>query len=128
MHPGAIFAANVGTYSESEATLTEPLLAQLVPGMLLTADRGFFSYALWRKAISTGADLLGWVRTDSAGPKPTHLQDLSDGSWLAHLGRKTDSCQLNQPVRAGSHRSSMRPNFHAAAASAQTIANRATTR
>ena len=38
--------------------------------MLVLADRGFFSYALWRKAIGTGADLLWRVRTDKAGPKP----------------------------------------------------------
>ena len=85
----AMFAAQVGTYGQSEATLTEPLLDALEPGMLLTADRGFFSYALWRKAIGTGADLLWRVRTDSAGPKPTHLEDLADGSWLAHLRRST---------------------------------------
>ena len=81
----AMFAAEVGTYAESEATLTEPLLDQLAPGMLLTADRGFFSYALWRKAIGTGADLLWRVRTDKAGPRPAHLEDLPDGSWLAQL-------------------------------------------
>jgi IS4 transposase len=86
----AMFAANVGTYAESEATLTEPLLDRLTPGMLLTADRGFFSYALWRKAIGTGTDLLWRVRTDKAGPKPAHLEDLPDGSWLAHL-RQTPS-------------------------------------
>ncbi len=85
----AMFAAQVGTYSESEATLTEPLLDRLAPGMLLTADRGFFSYALWRKAIGTGADLLWRVRTDRSGPKPTHVDDLPDGSWLAHLRRTT---------------------------------------
>lgn len=85
----AMFAAKVGTYGQSEATLTEPLLDALEPGMLLTADRGFFSYALWRRAIGTGADLLWRVRTDSVGPKPTHLQDLADGSWLAHLRRCT---------------------------------------
>ncbi len=45
----AIFAARVGAYSDSEATLAQELLpAALEPGMLLTADRGFFSYALWR--------------------------------------------------------------------------------
>ena len=38
--------------------------------MLVLADRGFFSYALWRKAIGTGADLLWRVRTDAAGAKP----------------------------------------------------------
>ena len=81
----AMFAAQVGTYSQSEATLTEPLLEALEPDMLLLADRGFFSYALWRKAIGTGADLLWRVRTDRAGPKPAHVEDLPDGSWLAHL-------------------------------------------
>ncbi|GAC1536098.1 MAG: IS4 family transposase [Marmoricola sp.] len=81
----AVFAAQIGTYSDSEAALTEPLLGRLEPGMLLLADRGFFSYALWRRAIATGADLLWRVRTDRSGPTPIHLQDLPDGSWLAHL-------------------------------------------
>ncbi len=95
----AIFAAEIGKYSQSEATLTEPLLDRLEPGMLLTADRGFFSYALWRKAISTGADLLWRVRTDKAGPKPTHLEDLPDGSWLAHLRRSTPaSARREEPM------------------------------
>jgi hypothetical protein len=85
----AVFAAEIGTYSQSEATLTASLLDRLEPGMLLLADRGFFSYALWRKAIGTGADLLWRVRTDKAGPKPTHVEDLPDGSWLAHLRRTT---------------------------------------
>jgi hypothetical protein len=85
----AVFAAQVGAYTQSEATLTGSLLDRLEPGMLVLADRGFFSYALWRKAIATGADLLWRVRTDKAGPKPTHLRDLDDGSWLAHLRRST---------------------------------------
>jgi hypothetical protein len=80
-----MFAAEVGTYSQSEATLTEPLLGRLKPGMLLTADRGFFSHALWRKAIATGADLLWRVRTDRGGPNAVHVKDLPDGSWLAQL-------------------------------------------
>jgi hypothetical protein len=92
----AMFAAKIGSYSQSEATLTEPLLDRLEPGMLLTADRGFFSYALWRKAIGTGADLLWRVRTDKVGPKPTHLQDLPDGSWLAHLRRTTPAAERAQ--------------------------------
>jgi hypothetical protein len=85
----AVFAAEIGRYSQSEATLTGPLLDRLESGMLLTADRGFFSYALWRTAIGTGADLLWRVRTDQAGPKPIHVEDLPDGSWLAHLRRST---------------------------------------
>ncbi len=84
----AMFAAQVGTYAQSEASLTEPLLARLEPGMLLTADRGFFSYALWRRAVGTGADLLWRVRTDRGGPTPIHLEDLPDGSWLGHLQQR----------------------------------------
>ena len=81
----AVFAAQIGKYSQSEATLTVGLLERLEPGMLLTADRGFFSYALWRRAIGTGADLLWRIRTDKCGPKASHVEDLPDGSWLAHL-------------------------------------------
>jgi len=86
----AIFAAQVGSYGESEAVLAERLLPALGPGMLVTADRGFFSYALWCRTIGTGADLLWRVRTDAAGPKPVHVRDLPDGSWLAHLRRAKD--------------------------------------
>src|SRR5665647_3412819 len=66
-----------GSYQDVLAQLTDglswasrSLLDQVAPGMLLLADRGFFSYALWRQAIGTGADLLWRVRTDKAGPKP----------------------------------------------------------
>lgn len=86
----AIFAAEVGPYSKGEATLTEPLLARFAPGMVVLADRGFFSYALWRKASATGADLLWRIRTDKSAPKPTPVEELPDGSWLAHL-RQTHS-------------------------------------
>jgi hypothetical protein len=92
----AIFAAQVGPYTQSEATLTGALLDRLEPGMLVLADRGFFSYALWRKAIGTGADLLWRARTDKAGPKPQHLRDLEDGSWLAHLRRATPAAARRQ--------------------------------
>jgi len=92
----AVFAAEIGKYSQSEATLTEPLLDRLEPGMLLTADRGFFSYALWRRAIGTGADLLWRVRTDKSAPKPTHVEDLPDGSWLAQLRGLTPAAERRQ--------------------------------
>ena len=58
----AIFAASVGTYKQSEAELSESLLTHLDQSMLLIADRGFFSYALWRKVSQSGADLLWRAR------------------------------------------------------------------
>jgi len=92
----AIFAAKVGAYAESEGALSAELLPQaLEPGMLLTADRGFFSYALWRTAAATGADLLWRIRTDKAGPKPEHVEDLPDGTWLGHLRRSTPAAERN---------------------------------
>lgn len=96
----AVFAAEVGTYTESEAVLADRLVDRLGPGMLLTADRGFFSYALWRKATGTGADLLWRSRTDKRAPKPVHVQDLPDGSWLAGL-RQTHSqaARAAEPMR-----------------------------
>jgi hypothetical protein len=96
----AVFAAKVGTYSQSEAALAEQLVDRLKPGMLLTADRGFFSYALWRTASATGADLLWRIRTDQSAPKPSHVEDLPDGSWLADL-RQTHSAAARQaePMR-----------------------------
>jgi hypothetical protein len=95
----AVFAAEIGKYTQSEAALTEPLLSALEPGMLLLADRGFFSFALWRKAIETGADLLWRIRTDAYGPKPAHVRDLDDGSWLAHLQKSTDHTSEPMLVR-----------------------------
>ncbi|MGH3971124.1 MAG: IS4 family transposase, partial [Mycobacterium sp.] len=86
----AIFAATIGAYRDAESTLTGDLLAALTPGMLLLADRGFFSYALWRNVSSTGADLLWRVSTGRNGPAPAHVEDLPDGSWLAHLSASKD--------------------------------------
>src|SRR5674476_155075 len=78
----AIFDAVVGAYTSSEVALADELIDHLEPGMLLLADRGFYSYALWRKAISTGADLLWRAKT---GLRPEHLQTLQDDSWLAQI-------------------------------------------
>jgi hypothetical protein len=94
----AIFAARIGAYRDSESKLAERILPELAVGMLLLADRGFFSYALWRKASGTGADLLWRVRADPTGPQPQHLQDLPDGSWLAHLRGSTD--RTSEPMLA----------------------------
>lgn len=84
----AIFDAVVGAYTSSEPALAAQLLDRLQPGMLLLADRGFTSYALWQRAASTGADLLWRAKTSL---RPEHLQTLADDSWLAQIRLSTDN-------------------------------------
>lgn len=95
----AMFAAAIGGYRDGEAGLAEELLDALSGDMLLLADRGFFSYDLWRKASATGADLLWRVRGGGRGaPGPLHVRDLDDGSWLAHLRGSND--HTSEPMLA----------------------------
>jgi Insertion element 4 transposase N-terminal/Transposase DDE domain len=84
----AIFDVEVGPYTTSEVALAEDLIGRLQPGMLVLADRGFYSYALWGKAKATGAELLWRVKT---GLRPKPLGTLEDGSWLAQVRHSTDS-------------------------------------
>jgi Insertion element 4 transposase N-terminal/Transposase DDE domain len=65
-----------------ERALAGELLSQLRRGMLLLADRGFYSYQLWNAAAGTGADLLWRV---SARVSLLPVRPLPDGSWLAHV-------------------------------------------
>ena len=81
----AIFDAEVGPYTTSEAALAGPLLDRLQPGMLVLADRGLASFALWRRAAATGADLLWRFQNGTNALTPRWLRDLPDGSWLAEI-------------------------------------------
>jgi len=78
----AILDAALGSIRNGERELAAPLTRSLEPNMLVTADRGFFSYELWRAYLLTGAQLL-WRLT-----KTTHLpvlQVLPDGSYLSEI-------------------------------------------
>jgi hypothetical protein len=77
-----LFGACVGRYSEGESTLARTVLGALRPGLLCLADRQFFSHALWRQAIATGADLVWRVKGDLRLPCE---QALVDGSCLTTL-------------------------------------------
>jgi Insertion element 4 transposase N-terminal/Transposase DDE domain len=77
-----LFGACVGRYSEGESTLARTVLGALRPGLLCLADRQFFSHALWRQAIATGADLVWRVKGDLRRPCE---QALVDGSCLTTL-------------------------------------------
>jgi len=85
----AMFDVIVGGYVSSEVALASGLIERLRPGMLVPADRGFYSFTLWCKAIATGADLLWRAKT---GLRPQHLQTLDDDTWRAQIrpsGEKT---------------------------------------
>lgn len=79
----ALLGAAVGPVrgrGSGEAALARGLLGALRPGMLLLADKGFYSYRLWNAAAAAGADLLWRVKSDIRLPV---RQPLPDGSWLS---------------------------------------------
>ena len=61
-----------------EQTLAAALITRLTPGMLVLADRNFYSYQAWQRACATGAALL-W-RVSGRLPLPV-LATLPDGSY-----------------------------------------------
>jgi hypothetical protein len=65
-----------------EQALAQQLLGSLRTGMLLLADRNFYSWALWHAAAATGADLLWRVKSSM---DLTVLRELPDGSFLARV-------------------------------------------
>lgn len=77
-----LFGACLGRYTDGESTLARPVLDALRPGMLCLADRQFFTHALWRQALASGADLLWRVKGDLRLPCETPLPD---GSFLTTL-------------------------------------------
>ncbi|MCX5355829.1 IS4 family transposase [Streptomyces mirabilis] len=83
-----IIDAAFGTYRTGERALAERILPALRPGMLVLADRGFFSYRLWCAAQATEAHLLWRVQADLHLPVQ---RVLPDGSFLSRLTDPADS-------------------------------------
>jgi uncharacterized protein (DUF1778 family) len=65
-----------------ERALAGRLTGSLRPGMLLLADRNFWSFPLWRDAAATGAHLLWRVKE---GKHVRAVRELPDGSRLARV-------------------------------------------
>jgi Insertion element 4 transposase N-terminal/Transposase DDE domain len=78
----ALVDVAMGPCMAAERTLTRDLLGSLGAGMLVLADRGFYSFDLWNEAAATGAELL-W-RTKAGHVLPVD-ERLADGSYLSHL-------------------------------------------
>ena len=78
----AVVAVNIGTIRTGERELAGALRGNLTPEMLVVADRGFYSFDLWRDYRSSGADLLWRL---SAGIRLPALQVFPDGSYLSEI-------------------------------------------
>lgn len=78
----ALVAAAPGPLSDGETTLARGLLGAFSPGMLVLADRNFYSFKLWNEARATGADLLWRTKSNHILPVESRL---SDGSYLSVL-------------------------------------------
>jgi DDE family transposase len=76
-------AALAGTTTSEEA-LAERLLRSFEPDMLIMADRNFYGFPLWRRAVETGTNVLWRVTSRLTLPVVTPL---SDGSYLSVVFR-----------------------------------------
>jgi hypothetical protein len=79
-----LFGTQMGGYGDGEITLAHKVLPWLKKGMLCLADRNFFGFDLWKKARTSGADLLWRVKKNLRLPCE---QRLADGSYLSTIYR-----------------------------------------
>lgn len=91
-----LFDAAIGPLRTGEHALAADVFASLQAGMLLLADRGFYSVDLWQKAAATGADLLWRVRKDIVLPV---IEQLPDGSYLTEIFDSSDIHHTRPGVR-----------------------------
>jgi Transposase DDE domain/Insertion element 4 transposase N-terminal len=88
----ALLGAAIGPLADGEQKLAAALTGCLQPGMLLLADRGFWSLALWQTCAATGAHLLWRVKSDIRLPV---RQQLPDGSWLTVVNGTREAHRRN---------------------------------
>jgi hypothetical protein len=94
----AVVAAQIGTVSVGERELAGGLLDSMEPGMLVIADRGFFSFEFWLDCLLTGASLLFRVASGLKLPVTTVLPD---GSYLSEVAtHKVRSTGFKIPLAA----------------------------
>jgi hypothetical protein len=73
----AMIKVAYGPLADGERTLAASVLAGLGPDMLCLADRGFYSYALWKQASTSGAQLLWRMKSNARLPVKERLTDRS---------------------------------------------------
>ena len=88
----ALLGAAIGPLADGEQKLAATLTGCPGPGMLLLADRGFWSLALWQACAATRAHLLWRVKSDIRLPV---RQRLPDGSWLSVVNGTREAHRRN---------------------------------
>jgi len=78
----ALIDAVIGGIGDGERDLATPLTRSADTTMLIMADRGFFSYPLWRDYQVSGAQLLWRLSRTTHVPV---LETLPDGSYLSEI-------------------------------------------
>ena len=71
----AITGAGLGPCHSDERALARQLVSRVEPDMLVTADRNFYSFAVWEEFRRTGADLLWRVNANLILPVIRWLPD-----------------------------------------------------
>lgn len=79
-----LFGTRMGGYDTSEVALAHEVIDKLTKGMLCLADRNFFSFRLWKKALATGADQLWRLKKNQLLKVEKRLPD---GSYLSRIYR-----------------------------------------
>ncbi|MEV6719284.1 IS4 family transposase [Lentzea sp. NPDC051208] len=92
-----LLGAATGPVARGERFLAEQLIGRLHAGMLLLADRGFLSHALWTTCRARGTHLLWRAKQDK--PILPVRQALPDGSWLSVLYDPDDARNWRRNVR-----------------------------
>ncbi|WP_283134027.1 IS4 family transposase [Rhizohabitans arisaemae] len=93
-------AAAVGSAAVGEQALLDELAGAAGPGMLLLADRGFFSMGRWTAFGAAGAELLWRVKNGARSLPVKITRRLSDGSCLVRL-RESRSMLCRRRTLAG---------------------------
>ena len=94
----AMVAARIGGIATGERALAETLFDHLEPGMILIADRGFYSLDLWNAALATGAHLLWRVSGNLILPV---LEVFPDGSYRSVLVTTEERRRLTYWAKKG---------------------------
>lgn len=77
-----LFGTRWSSYRTSENSLAIEVLGALRAGMLCLADRGFFGFPMWGRALATGAAQLWRVKKNLRLPCERRLPD---GSYLSRI-------------------------------------------